>query len=149
MEGKRFGAGLAAGLLLGLVIVTASSGFSFGLYGSFTSSPAGLASDTTVAKSTLSTTTQPISPASQNTSNSTANLSGRLTTNTTTGSPPLGATFASSTTPVFSSHVANIAQQPILTNAVIFLPILVAFLLGAVLYRASTKRRADVTAETK
>jgi uncharacterized membrane protein YcaP (DUF421 family) len=39
--------------------------------------------------------------------------------------------------------VGSIAQQPILTNAFIFLPVLIAFLLGAVLYRVSVKGRAE------
>lgn len=36
MGGKRFGAGILGGLLLGLLIVGGSSGFATGLYGSFT-----------------------------------------------------------------------------------------------------------------
>jgi hypothetical protein len=138
MEGKRFGAGLVAGLLLGLVIVTASSGFAFGLYGSFTSNAGvGLAPSTT-AKSTTTASSQP-----QYALNSTLASNGRSTTTTTTGSPPSGADYATLNAPVYSSHVANIAQQPVLTNAIIFLPVLVAFLLGAVLYRASMKRGGD------
>jgi hypothetical protein len=152
MEGKRFGAGLVAGVLLGLVIVTATSGFTFGLYGSFSavSNNAGLVSSVTGAKSTATTSSQP--PPSQNGSNSTLSAIGRSTTTTTTtmttttattGPSPVGADFASATTPVYSSHVANIAQQPVLTNIIIFIPVFIAFLLGAVLYRVSTKRRVD------
>jgi len=143
MEGKRFGVGLVAGLLLGLVIVTASSGFTFGLYGSFTSNSEGLAPSTT-AKSTTTANSQP-----QNALNSTFGSIGRSTTTTTTGPTPSGADYATANAPIYSSHVANIAQQPVLSNAIIFLPVLVAFLFGAVIYRASTKRKADGTEEAK
>jgi hypothetical protein len=41
----------------------------------------------------------------------------------------------------YSSRVENIAQQPLLSNAVILVPVLVAFLLGAFLYRLSVRNR--------
>lgn len=151
MEGKRFAAGLVGGLLLGLVIVTAASGFTFGLYGSFSSvsNNAGVQlSSATGAKSTTTTGSQPVSPPSQNSSNSISYTSGSSTT-TTTSPPPTADAGSAALTPILSSHVGNIAQQPILTNAIIFLPVLVAFLLGAVLYRASTKRRVNTTEDAK
>jgi hypothetical protein len=151
MEGKRFGAGLAAGLLLALVIVTASSGFAFGLNGSPLLSPfGGFASSVKNAEtSTTSSTSLPASPPSQNATSATLNGAGHTTTTTTTSSSPGLADMASANGVRFSSHVDSIAQQPILTNAVIFLPILFAFLLGAVLYRASTKREGNTTEEAK
>jgi hypothetical protein len=147
MEGKRFVAGLVAGLLVGLVIVTASSGFAFGPNSSPFSNTAGgsdLAKSATT--STTSTSSQPASPPSQNALNSTlSSVSRSSTTTTSTTSPVPSASDHGGSTPApqFSSRVGSIAQQPILANAFIFLPILIAFLLGAVLYRASTKRRAD------
>lgn len=142
MEGIRFGAGLVAGLLLGVVIVTASSGFMFGLNGSSLFSPFGGAASSvkSAPTSTISTTSPPASQPSQSASNSTLNGPGHTTTTTNTGSSPAAADMSSANGPKFSSHVDSIAQQPILTNALIFLPVMFAFLLGAVLYRASTKR---------
>ncbi|MDA4127128.1 MAG: hypothetical protein OK452_08020 [Thaumarchaeota archaeon] len=150
MEGKRFAAGLVGGLLLGLVIVTAASGFTFGLYGSFTSvssNEGGLLSSTTGAKSATTTNSLPVSPPSQTSPNSTFNTVGGSTTTTTTSPTPSADLGSAVNTPILSSHVGNIAQQPILANAIIFLPVLVAFLLGAVLYRASTKRRGEASDE--
>ena len=150
MEGKRFGAGLVAGLLLGIVIVAASSGFASGLNGSPLSSIFGgdVSSVKSTATSTTATTSQPASPPSQNALNATLGA-GRATTTTTTGSPAASADMGLTSGPKLSSHVDSIAQQPILTNAIIFLPVLFAFLLGAVLYRASTKREGVTTEDAK
>jgi len=150
MEGKRFGAGLVGGLLFGLVIVAATSGFTFGLYGSFTSvnNNQGLQlSSATGAKSTTTSSGQPVSPPSQNSTNSTLYTSGRSNTTTTTSPEPTADAGSVTLTPVLSSHVGSIAQQPIIANAIVFLPVLVAFLLGAVLYRASRKGRGDASEE--
>lgn len=151
MEGKRFGAGLVAGLVLGLVIVTTSSGFMFGSTGSSLFSPFGGAGSSvkSAATSTTATTSQPASPPSQSASNSTLNGPGHTTTTTTTGSSPAAADTGSANGLKFSSSVESISQQPILTNAITFLPVLFAFLLGAFLYRASTKREAKTTEEAK
>jgi hypothetical protein len=151
MEGKRFGAGLVAGLLLGLVIVTASSGFAFGLNGSLLSNPFGgaVSSVKSVATSTTATSSQPASPPSQNTPNATLSGAGRTTTTTATSSSPAVADMGLTNGVKFSSHVDSIAQQPILTNAFILLPVLFAFLLGAVIYRASMKREGNTTEEAK
>ncbi|HEV2227293.1 MAG TPA: hypothetical protein VGR56_10885 [Nitrososphaerales archaeon] len=146
MEGKRFAAGLVGGLLVGLVIVTATSGFTFGLYGSFSSvnNNVGMQlSSETGAKSTSSTGSQPLSPPSQNSSNSTFSTAGRSTTTATTSSSPPVADLSPANGVKFSSHVDSIAQQPVLTNAFILLPVLFAFLLGAVIYRASMKREGN------
>jgi hypothetical protein len=153
MEGKRFGAGLVAGILLGLVIVTASSGLAPGLNGSpFSSTFGGSDLAKSATTSTTATSSQTGSPPSQNSLNSTLSSVGRSTTTTSsiTSPVPTSADHADSTTPPqFSSRVGSIAQQPILTNAFIFLPVLVALLLGAILYRVSLKRREDSPEDAK
>ncbi len=58
------------------------------------------------------------------------------------GLPPAGAS-----TPSYSSRVESIAQQPLLTDAVVFVPVLVALLLGAVLYRVSYRGREETGEE--
>jgi hypothetical protein len=42
---------------------------------------------------------------------------------------------------MFSSRVENIAHQPLLTDAVVFVPVLLALLLGTVLYSASGRNK--------
>ncbi|MDA4120020.1 MAG: hypothetical protein OK436_05490, partial [Thaumarchaeota archaeon] len=111
MEGKRFGAGLVAGLLLGIVIVTASSGFAFGLNGSPLSNPFGgvVSSVKSAASSTTVTSSQPASPPSQNATNASLNGAGRTTTTTATSSSPAVADLGPSNGAKFSSHVDSIA----------------------------------------
>ena len=147
MDGKRFGVGLVAGLLLGVAIVAASSGLPTGsLYGSF--GPAGQYSVATSATSTSAVT-------ATNSATSTYPIGGTILPpgmNTTKGistttSTPVEAvnggnsstTFASlaSSLSSLSSDVDSMPHQPLVSNAVVFIPIFVAFLLGAVLYRAS------------
>ena len=148
MDGKRFGVGLVAGLLLGLVIVAASSGLSFGLFGSFSAAsyPTGGQvnySVTTAATSTAatSTTTAQLAPS---TPRSSSNSTGSLVTSvsSTTSSGPWTNIIASLSTPpgpAYSSRVVSIARQPLLANIVIFIPVLLAIILGAVLYVASRR----------
>jgi hypothetical protein len=45
------------------------------------------------------------------------------------------------------SQLANIAHQPIASNAEILAPVLVAFLLGAFLYRVAVQDREKSNAE--
>jgi hypothetical protein len=151
MEGKRFGVGLVAGLLLGLVIVTASSGFTFGLNGNPLSSPYGGSGSDLKSAQTSTTTTpgQSVSPPAQNSTVASVSGAGHTTTSTTSGSSPATYDKSANSAPGFSSHVGSIAQQPVLTNAIIFLPVLFAFLLGAVLYRASTRREGNAPEEAK
>jgi hypothetical protein len=56
-----------------------------------------------------------------------------------TAGPPYNSFTSSGTTK--PSQLANIAHQPIASNAEILAPILVAFLLGAFLYRVAVQDR--------
>ena len=143
MERRRFGAGLAAGLLVGLGVVVTLSAFSFGLFGTFSSTAsyptAGLATYT-AATSTTETTAQPgpqPAKAANGTLSALTNLNSSAAMQTGTSYVPLAPATGAS----FSSRVDSIARQPILTDAVVFLPVLVALLLGALLYVASTRGR--------
>jgi predicted lipid-binding transport protein (Tim44 family) len=141
MDGMRFGVGLAAGLLLGLVVIVASVGSgNFALYGTLGSSVQGPVTTATTAIQSMvtqtSTTGQP--PYSTNSGNST--LPPPAVATTTQGSISFGNSSAKSLNSVLSSlssNVNNIPRQPFLSNAIVFVPICVAFLLGAVLYRVS------------
>jgi hypothetical protein len=161
MEGKRFGVGLAAGLLLGLGIIAASGalGSSPAIFGpALGPSQAGTRSLTTTVNTvattatmtaTLSTSTSGSPAYSVNHTNST-NGSGSLSNipssvSSTTSQSQKNITFGSSgaKSPSYSSRIVSIAQQPLLSNAVIFVPVLVAFLLGAILYQASNRNRKE------
>jgi len=184
MEGKRFGVGLAVGLLLGVALVGVSGGLGFTPIAQF-SVNRGAASTTevtstssqTLSSATLSTVTytastttttggssnpsQWTSATNAYPSTSTATLGTTSTTTLSITSSSAGTTPASpadqgsaangngGTTGGLSnpglnfgpSHLANIPQQPIMSNAEILVPVLVAFLLGAFLYRVTMKER--------
>jgi len=185
MEGRRFGIGLAAGILLALAVVTASGGLGSTPFGSL--APAEISSTTTVAATTIAT-----SPVITSTSTATQTFSATSTVSipsTTSGSPgqslvsnvtyPSSGTSSSTTVSSTTSsgaslnfgsssanqsagtsanngspyymttpsgttkptRLANIAQQPIVSNAEIVAPVLIAFLLGAFLYRVVVQER--------
>ncbi len=76
------------------------------------------------------------------TASSTVSTATPVTTTTTPVPSQSEGSNSKSNTPAYSSGVYSIAHQSALSNAVVFVPVLVAFLLGAVLYRVSTKGRA-------
>ena len=158
MDGKRFGVGLVAGLLLGLAIVTVSGGLGSGqlTFGPFSPSQAGAAETATktattmvTLATTLSTSTggSPLYSVNQtnSTSGSVSNIPSSVSTSTTApnGQSDLNFGGSSAKSPSYSSRIVSIAQQPLLSNAVIFVPVLVAFLLGALLYRVSRRNETD------
>jgi hypothetical protein len=166
MEGIRFGIGLAAGLLVALVVVTVAGGLGVAP-ASVPFASKGIASTTPAQTSTTATLTATavvtIEASSTSSSRSSATSGGSIpyavsenATLTTSGSstsrissstttPSLtngtGALSSSVTGPSYSSAIDNIARQPLLSNAVIFVPVLLAFLLGAFLYRVSIRDR--------
>ena len=153
MERRRFGAGIAAGLLLGFIIVfsaTGSAGFlGGGLFGSFTSN------DNQVGKVALSTTSTSFgTDSSVQTSISSTTGSYQATPPSTSGSNATNpASVGTATTPAFAfgpvlpakspSQLNSIASQPVATDGIVLIPILIALLLGAVLYWFSRSGRTD------
>ncbi len=167
MDGKRFGVGIAAGLLFGLAVIAASGNLGVMFGSTFASfgpanphSPAG-AADTATATATTTITLTQTSVASSyttvsgqvvfvvtpgNASNTVNSGASSGTTTTTSGGTDLKSLQAA----IFglpssrdASHFDSISQQPLLTNAVVLVPLLVAFLLGAVLYRKSNRDREE------
>jgi hypothetical protein len=149
MEGKKFAIGLFAGLLLGIAIITASGGLmtlpsgaspaSKNTQGGSALTTTALVTETTIVSQTETTTSVPAYVAVGNKS---------ITSTTTTPAAPgsnslnsdlTGVGTANSSTPAYSSRVQSITHQPVLTDTVVFVPVLVAFLLGALLYRASNR----------
>ena len=147
MDGKRFGAGILGGLLLGLVVV-ASAGFTtFGAFGSL--SPAAVPSDNlersssqTIATSTMSATSSPTN-ASAGSAAVPPTYSSTSTTSTNSSQDYVGLNFAQAAIGQKNSNLDNIPNQPLLVNGIVFLPVLVAFVLGAILYRTSKKKASD------
>jgi len=149
MEGKRFAVGLFAGLLLGVAIITASGGLVTLSPGT---SPAAKNTQegsvlTTTALATETTTTLQSGITSTGVPSYVAAGNKSLTSTTTTPAAPgsnsvngvQAGTTSTSATPAYPSRVQSITQQPLLTDSVVFVPVLVAFLLGALLYRASSR----------
>jgi len=142
MDGKRFGAGILGGALLGLLVVASTGLTTFGLYGSFTAlSPAGITS-TNAKGITAQTSTSTAS--STNSSAMPAATSYTSTVSTATQPPSYVTDLASAFSPVSAqkspSRLSNLAAQPILVDAVVLAPVLIALLVGVALYRGSAKR---------
>ena len=169
MEGRRFGVGLAAGLVLSLAVITASGGLN-GLQGTF-ASPQSLGTHAGAGETTQTATN---SATMSSTQTETTVLSAPTTTGgqpvyavsgngtktvitSTTQSNPSPAPVAGLLTNLFgsvngnsskdASRVASIAQQPISTDLVVFIPLALAFLLGAAIYLASNRRNRQPDAE--
>ncbi len=154
MEGKRFAVGLAAGLLVALGVVTGAGSLGaapasvlFGpTSGSAAVTPAGVA--TASATTAMSATSS--SAALPNATNSgsqtyTTSVNTNSTFSVTSSSPGTNDqnTGTAAKSPTFSSQLVDISNQPPLSNALILVPVLVAFLLGVVLYRASIRDRTS------
>ena len=162
MEGKRFAVGLVAGLLVALGVVTAAGGLGtapasvlFGpTSGSAGVTTAGVATTSATAPQTMTvtattemsaTSSSAAIPNATNSGSQTYTVSVTTSSVTSASSPGTNNQNASTTakSPNFSSQLDDISKQPPLSNALIFVPVLVAFLLGAVLYRASIRGGAS------
>ncbi|GEM_PF-6662310 len=183
MEGRRFGVGLVAGILLGLAIITVGGGLSsvpgVALFSPSASSQA--TSSTSMATSAATVTMSSTTLLSATSSSSSATFGGatspqqvhpsnesEVATGTTTARSSstsiqttaittsdqgtltnLGSnvTYAQNgaNTPSYSSRIYNIAHQPALSDAVILLPVLVAFFAAVVLYKVSIRDKDEPT----
>ena len=184
MEGKRFGIGLAAGVLLALALVAVSGGLgstpltaSFGPAKSVSPASSTTLTTATVTMSATTTVPQTVTSAALTTSTTSGTPEASLTSNVTypysvsSSSTTLTSTVSSVTNTASNSspgsqtattntngtlynmitpsgtgtnkptRLASIAQQPIVSNAEVFAPVLVAFLLGAFLYRIVVQER--------
>jgi hypothetical protein len=172
MEGKRFGVGLAAGLLVALALITTAGGFGSNpasvllapISNGGTTKAIATASMSSTVTQTVTTTTaatatytlsrssgtaggytqqnSTLYPATS-TATSTSTASSKTTSNSSNPASIGSLNSATSQgTPKYSSRIDSLATQPILSNAVILVPVLVAFLLGAFLYRISIRERA-------
>jgi hypothetical protein len=148
MDGAKFGVGLIAGLLVGLAVVGAAGrlGVVPGAYAPAATNLVSNRSSSTVTASTVSSASSVFQSASQSTTSGNTNpLPGNETkstessSTTSPGAQGLIFDFSAAGLPAASSRLGSIAQQPLSSDAIVLAPVLVALLLGAILYRASHK----------
>jgi hypothetical protein len=156
MDGRRFGAGLAAGLFLGFVVIAASAGASFGNFGALgapqTFAPSGTTSTTT--QTTMKTTGSSVPYDNNVTSQgntagnptSTETTASSLSALTTTGQPQAAA-VPSIVSFAGASRLDNLANQPATVDGLVLVPVLLALVLGGAIYRASAARRDEESSE--
>jgi hypothetical protein len=169
MEGRRFGIGLAAGLLVAFAVVAASGGLAstLGSLSPTSANPAqsaatSISSTTMIYTSTvpasitytvtMSTTTSESYPIGSLNTNATTIASSSASTQTSSSAITFGANgqknlTSALSTPRFSSSFGSIAQQPALSNAIVLVPIIIALLGGTVLYRASVQGKEEAGEE--
>ena len=157
MDGKRYAAGLLAGLLVGfLVVVAGSQGVFTANFGPFMSAGATEPNHqsesttttflaTTTASTTLAANLQKAPNASSSSTTTTnqgiaqAVSTTNSTYSTTSSVPDFGfvaeAGLSSNTVP--SSSLYSIVHQPVFSDVIVLIPLLLAFFLGAVIYRLS------------
>ena len=160
MHGKLFAGGLAIGIFMALAVVVGSLAIAPGNNGAVVLNlvPSQQSADA-VTTTTTSTVT---SIKTYNTSQGAVDVPGSSTTTTTStsssGPPPNtpgGSTgtggnqqgqtdfLAALVNQPRSSQVGSLAQQPLLLNGLVLLPVMVAFVLGAILYGASRRSRSQ------
>ncbi|MDA4124930.1 MAG: hypothetical protein OK438_05720 [Thaumarchaeota archaeon] len=153
MAGKRFGLGLLVGVVLALAVV-ASAGLSYGTFGSFSASNAQLTEKgqtTTTVTSSSTTTTMGTSsgssppPVTIGTNSTTAGAQYGPQSNVQNAAP-LDALYSSlsngSTAGVEASQRNVLTSGPASVPLLAFIPVVLALVLGLVLYRSSTSKLA-------
>lgn len=140
MRKVRFSSGLAAGALVALAVVAASGGMSYLGVGFVSASPA----HQTNPYSSLTSAEELTTTAASYTVTGNQTLSAGGTSTQTSAStslssePSVSASQGASFLP--SPDLQTLPKQPPLSDAFLLVPILVAFLIGAALYRASKER---------
>lgn len=151
MGGKRFGAGVLGGLLLGFMVIGSTGLPALGAFGPIlgaNASPSGLKDAGPVA-----TTTASLTEASSSTNGSAAAIPSppmaytTTTTSASTSQNEASANFGAASAAKRVSNLDSIPSQTPLLNGLVLLPLLVAFLLGAILYRASKKSAPEVASK--
>ncbi|MDG7007458.1 MAG: hypothetical protein JRN06_04340 [Nitrososphaerota archaeon] len=139
MEGRQFGIGLAAGLLFALAIVAvsgvAAAPFS-GTPGNGSSSYNSRTATTTAANSgavfgVSTTSTAPVAPSVGNLTDSVGKTVSGGTNGQSSGSVP------------FTSSLEGMGQLSSLSLALVLAPVVVAILLGSLLYRLSQRSQEE------
>src|SRR5215471_9823731 len=156
MDGKRFGAGILGGIMVGLLVIGTTGLVTFGgaLFGSFSAANVTRGTDQTATATTAASSTSSVPVA-------VGQPQGPTTTTTTTyaistSTSANGSTPASNAAAIFgfpvlgqknSSHLENIASQPVTVDGIVLIPIVLALILGIVIYRLVSARREKGEAE--
>jgi hypothetical protein len=141
MSGSRFGVGLVAGVFFALVVIVVSGAIastSTPLYG--TGSPSSPAATTSSITLTTGTVTGVFATSGNQTASTTQSNQNSLGSLNSGGTNPATAQVSSSL-PRFSSELATMNQLSTPARALLLAPVVIAFLVGALLYRASLARR--------
>jgi hypothetical protein len=158
MGAKRFGVGILVGLVLALAVV-ASSGFTYGTFGSFSADQVvyTVKSTETTAVTTEVTTAFTMSSTTGASNGSSSPTVSTVTSSATTSAEfgpatnvqnqaPLDALYSSlanrSVAGVQAAPADTLASEPASVAWLVFIPVAVALVLGLVLYRSSTGRLA-------
>lgn len=139
MEGRRFGMGLAAGLLSALAIVAVSGVAAAPFSGTLSNgSPSynSLTATTTTANTgaVFGVSTSQTAPVASSVGNLTGSV-GKTVSGGTNGQ--------SSGSAAFTSGLAGIGGLPSLSLALVLAPVIVAILLGSLLYRLSQRSQRE------
>jgi hypothetical protein len=149
MEGRRFGVGLVAGLLIGLAIVAASTSLVSGQAVLF-STPGANSATGSVTTTTLSATTTTRTQVPQQSGSvppTTGGNSSYVSGVTSTTSTTSGLAKSLGLVPAFSTDLQSIARQSPAANAFLFIPVLVALFLGALAYMVSRQGKKELSEE--
>jgi hypothetical protein len=146
MHGRRFAIGLVVGVLLGVGVVIASGGLGLSQTEFSPITVQGSVSTTITAATTANTASSTSLPPATTATQGATGPGGNYTLESTVGSPAaahpvlFGLNSVLSSLP--SSKFAAVAAQSPAANAFLVVPILLALVLGVLLYRASTGGRA-------
>jgi len=142
MSGRRFGVGLAAGVFFALAIVAVSGAFASTspLFPSQNGMSA--ATSVTTATTTLSTTTGSVPGIAYTTGGGQSTTVSQTTANPQSSANTTAASGqGSASAPKFSSELATMARLSTPARALLLAPVVLALLIGALLYRASLARK--------
>ena len=134
MDGKRFGTGLLVGLLVGILVVASPGLAGLGALGAPPATDGvGQTSTRTIytqGETSYSNMQGSVSPGSENSSST--STATRQSTGPTDSKAAGGNRGPSS--------LNNFASQPAVLDGLVLLPLILAFILGAILYSASNRR---------
>ena len=150
MEGRRFGVGLVAGLVIGLAVVAALTSLASGQGAVLFSTPGANSAARSATTTTLSATTTTRTQVQQQSGSvppTTGGNSSYVSGVTSTTSTTSGLAKSLGLVPAFSSDLQSIARQSPAANAFLFIPVLVALFLGALVYMVSRQGKKELSEE--
>ena len=142
MESRRFGAGLVAGILVGVAVVALAGGLGSTLSTlSLTFAAPRITETTTAATATTTSGTSVLYVVTAGTSSQSKSAASNYT-NLSSSSSSFSFTGVSGglSSLLPSSQLAAVATQGPVANAILSVPVIIALALGGLLYRVASKR---------